>query len=97
MSTNAWINHVKEYAAKNECKYSEALKAAKATYKKPEAKKEVIAVAKNSKRKADSAPVPEPQGKRQKKKRVVKARVVREAAPTEIGESADTTESSSSS
>jgi hypothetical protein len=96
MSANAWINHVKEYAEKNDCKYSEALKQAKATYKKPEAKKEVI-VAKNSKRKADSAPVPEPQGKRQKKKRVVKARVVREAAPTEIGESADTTESSSSS
>lgn len=33
---NAWIEHVKSYAAKNDVKYAQALKEAKATYVKPD-------------------------------------------------------------
>jgi hypothetical protein len=31
---NSWIEHVKKYAREHNCKYPEALKRAKATYKK---------------------------------------------------------------
>jgi hypothetical protein len=35
--TNAWITHVKQYATENKVTYSEALKLAKDSYKKPTA------------------------------------------------------------
>eukprot|EP00511_Aplanochytrium_stocchinoi_P007959 CAMPEP_0204847782 /NCGR_PEP_ID=MMETSP1347-20130617/3024_1 /ASSEMBLY_ACC=CAM_ASM_000690 /TAXON_ID=215587 /ORGANISM="Aplanochytrium stocchinoi, Strain GSBS06" /LENGTH=43 /DNA_ID= /DNA_START= /DNA_END= /DNA_ORIENTATION= len=35
---SAWIEHVKKYAADNNCSYKEALSKAKATYVKPDEK-----------------------------------------------------------
>jgi hypothetical protein len=65
--TNPWIEHVKAYQAENNCTYAEALKASKASYKKP-AKKEAEAPVEVEEVQVEETPVKKKRVYRRKKK-----------------------------